>query len=80
MRQGHLNSRTRSAVDAEVRGVPAYKKPQWPPKGTKPIVAVSVESDVNQFEEFIGAAGVIGEDSDGDFDPEHYRPEEGYSE
>jgi hypothetical protein len=77
--QGNLTTRKRWANEAEASGAPALKKSQWPPKGTKPVVAASVECDVNQFEEFIGAAGVLGADDDDDFDPEVYRPEEGYS-
>jgi hypothetical protein len=78
--QAQFNSRKRTANETDASGAPAWKKPQWPPKGTKPIVAVSVESDADQFEEFIGAAGVVEADGDVDFDPEVYRPEEGYSE
>ncbi len=44
------------------------------PRGTRPIATASVESDADQVDDFIGAAGVV-DDGDDDFDAEVYRPE-----
>lgn len=71
-------SRKRGVDGAEAEGAPTWKKsatPGWVPRGTKPTAAVSVESDADQVDELIGAAGVINENGDDDFDAEVYRPD-----